>query len=173
MNNSTRSNSQSSTLPSTEGSSLQYTEGSSSSNSNDSLISEESPSRTKKNRKDGQNLIHVFLEIITAVKFYHWSTTSYSEHKATDELYERLDKNIDRFVEVYLGKDQSRIKGIKQTMNFEFKNRSNFVKKLKSFRTYLGKMENWLNKDSDSDLFSIRDEILADVNQFMYLLTLK
>lgn len=143
-------------------------------NSPISLMSKQIASpETRKNRTDRQNLIHIFLEITMAVKFYHWSTQSYAEHKATDELYERLDKNIDRFVEVYLGKDQSRVKGIEQKMSFEFKNRRNFVKKIKHFREYLGKMESWLDKETDTDLFSIRDEILADVNQFMYLLTLK
>jgi hypothetical protein len=29
-----------------------------------------------------------------------------------------------------------------------------------------------LDKERDSDLLNIRDEILADVNQFLYLLTL-
>lgn len=143
-------------------------------NSPASLLSEmDSPTNTRKNRTEEQNLVHVFLEITIAVKLYHWSTQSYAEHKATDELYERLDKNIDRFIEVYLGKDQTRVKGIEQRMNFEFKNRRNFVKKIKAFRTYLGKMESWMGTESNSDLLSIRDDILADVNQFMYLLTLK
>lgn len=140
-------------------------------NSPASSLNEMSSPDTKKNRSESQNLIHVFLEITIAVKLYHWSTQSYAEHKATDQLYENLDKNIDRFIEVYLGKDQSRVKGIEQRMNFEFKNRRNFVKKIKGFRTYLGKMDSWIG--SETDLLSIRDDILADVNQFMYLLTLK
>ncbi len=42
--------------------------------------------------------------MLNTIKLYHWKTTSYSEHKATDELHERLSGHIDTFVEVLLGK---------------------------------------------------------------------
>ena len=40
----------------------------------------------------------VFLEMLLMVKLFHWKTTSYATHKATDELYEKLNENIDKFV---------------------------------------------------------------------------
>ena len=46
----------------------------------------------------------VFLEMLLMVKLYHWKTTSYATHKATDELYTKMNANIDDFVEVLLGK---------------------------------------------------------------------
>ena len=54
-------------------------------------------------------LIRTFLEMLNIVKLYHWRTHSYAEHKATDELYAKLNEHIDTFVEVLLGKDQSRV----------------------------------------------------------------
>ncbi len=51
----------------------------------------------------------VFLEMLLMVKLFHWKTTSYATHKATDELYTKLNGNIDSFIEVLLGKSGSRI----------------------------------------------------------------
>ena len=50
----------------------------------------------------------VFFEILLMVKLYHWKTTSYATHKATDELYTKLNGNIDSFIEVLLGKSGTR-----------------------------------------------------------------
>ena len=48
-------------------------------------------------------LLETFFEITNTIKLYHWKTNSYSVHKATDELHERLSGHIDKFVEVLLG----------------------------------------------------------------------
>ena len=32
------------------------------------------------------------------IKLFHWKTHSYSTHKATDELYSKLNDDIDKFV---------------------------------------------------------------------------
>ena len=42
----------------------------------------------------------VFLEMLLMVKLFHWKTTSYATHKATDELYDKLNENIDSFIEI-------------------------------------------------------------------------
>ena len=57
-------------------------------------------------------LVGTLLEMLMTVKMYHWHTDSYAQHKATDELYERLNKHIDTFVEVLLGKSESRINNL-------------------------------------------------------------
>ena len=51
-------------------------------------------------------IIQKLMEMLNIIKLYHWKTTKYSHHVATDELYESLNKNIDRFVEIYLGKNK-------------------------------------------------------------------
>ena len=35
-------------------------------------------------------LLETFFEMTNTIKLYHWKTTSYAEHKATDELHERI-----------------------------------------------------------------------------------
>ena len=59
-------------------------------------------------KKEG-SIIVKFLETLNLVKLYHWKTRSYAIHKATDELYTKLNLHIDSFVEVLLGKQGNRI----------------------------------------------------------------
>ena len=119
-----------------------------------------------------KDLVKTFLEMLNTIKLYHWSTHSYPEHKATDELYSSLNSHIDRFVEVLLGKDGSRINQIEHVsyMIPDPQNTGEVKKSVEHFKDYLYKLP--LNDPKDSDLGNIKDEILADLNQFLYLLTL-
>ena len=119
-----------------------------------------------------------FLEMLNNIKLYHWKTYSYATHKATDELYASLGVNIDKFVEVLLGKAQNRIK--MRTKNIPIKDMNSpqeFKREIDSYKSYLVNLSN--NKAlgaggmTNSDLLNIRDEILADLNQFLYLFTFK
>ena len=123
-------------------------------------------------------IVCVFLEMLNMVKLYHWKTYSYATHKATDELYTSLGVNIDKFVEVLLGKAQNRIK--MRTKNIPIKDMNSpqeFKREIESYKSYLVNLSN--NKAlgaggmTNSDLLNIRDEILADLNQFLYLFTFK
>ena len=106
------------------------------------------------------------------IKIYHWQTKSYSRHKATDSLVDNLSSKLDKFVEVMQGSRMKRIV-ISKTNKFVFENETdnNAVKLLTEFRNWL---ENILPKyleKSDTELLNIRDDILADVNQTLYLFT--
>jgi DNA-binding ferritin-like protein len=130
---------------------------------------------TRKNYKcdSKEKMIRYFMELLNMVKIYHWNTKSFSQHKATDELHERLSSNIDKFVEVMLGKDSSRLTRLEKKMRLmKIKNTHSLKQKMYEYRTYLIHMDKCLGRD-DTDLLNIRDEILADVNQFLYLLTLE
>jgi DNA-binding ferritin-like protein len=119
-------------------------------------------------------IIRVMIEMINIVKLYHWNTKSYAEHKATDELYERLNSNIDKFVEVYLGKDGSRIQKWNRNVDIpQLESTKSLKSRVFSFRDFLVGLTRTLDAKKDSDLLSIRDDILSDINQFLYLLTLK
>jgi DNA-binding ferritin-like protein len=107
------------------------------------------------------------------VKLYHWKTHSYSEHKATDELYENLGNNIDKFVEVLMGKDQKRIKMMESRIQLiDIKNTKEFKSRILQYSTFFTRMDVYLDSRKDSDLLSIRDDILANINQFLYLLSM-
>lgn len=125
--------------------------------------------KTRKSKKGGQ-IVTMFFNIRDQVKMYHWQTKSFSEHKATDELVGTLDTNIDKFVEVYMGRYGRPL--IRKTLP---------VKNLTvtGIRTFITRSTNWLEtslprmlKKTDSDLLNIRDEILGDLNQVKYLFTL-
>lgn len=119
----------------------------------------------------------VFLEMLMMVKLFHWKTHSYATHKATDELYESLNEHIDEFIEVLLGKTGSRIDLMSnRTIKLLDLNSQEVLKsKIMSFKGYFVGLDNnkALKTMSNSDLFNIRDEILGDLNKFLYLLTFK
>lgn len=118
------------------------------------------------------HIVKIFIEMLHTIKLYHWKTRSYAQHKATDELYEKLNKNIDEFVEVLLGKDQSRIKMMEKRIDLLDANNTREIKeRIFEYREFLTDMNIWFDNSRDSDLLSIRDDILASLNQFLYLLT--
>ena len=125
--------------------------------------------KTRKAKKGGE-IVTMFFHIRAQVKLYHWQTRSFAEHKATDDLVAALDTNIDKFIEVYMGRYGRPY--IKKTLP---------VKNLtvSGIRGFITKSDEWLTtslprmlKKNDSDLLNIRDEILADLNQIKYLFTL-
>jgi len=125
-----------------------------------------------KNGSKKSQIVHTFIEMLNVVKLYHWRTKSFSRHKATDELYSRLNENIDKFVEVFLGKDESRIQQWDQKVIVPQYNKvKEFKDKIYDFREFLIDLTNILDTKRDSDLLNIRDEILGDINQFLYLMT--
>ena len=138
---------------------------------------------SRKNRKSSligafqKQITVVFLEMLMMVKLFHWKTHSYATHKATDELFEKLNENIDKFIEVLLGKTGSRIDlmGQKSISLIDLSSQEKLKSKIMYFKNYLVGLDNnkALSTMSNSDLFNIRDEILSNLNQFLYLLTFK
>jgi DNA-binding ferritin-like protein len=118
-------------------------------------------------------MVKIFLEILNMVKLYHWKTHSYAQHKATDELYSKLNEHIDEFVEVLLGKDGQRIKMMEKRIELiDPNNIKDFKSRIYEYRTFLTEFNMHFDAKRDSDLLSLRDQLLADINQFLYLLTL-
>ena len=107
------------------------------------------------------------------VKLYHWQTKVYSRHKATDDLIKELDDNIDKYVEVYMGKyGRPKMTSRNNAIKLQNLSETSIVKFIKQCITYLTKA---LPKDldeNDTDLFNIRDEIKGDLDQLLYLFTL-
>jgi DNA-binding ferritin-like protein len=119
----------------------------------------------------------MFLKMLLMIKLYHWKTYSYPTHKATDELYDKLNENMDHFIEVLLGKSGQRIDLIKQKSIplIDLSSPEGLKKEIQSFKGYLVNLNNnkAMKQMTNTDLLNIRDEILGDLNQFLYLLTFK
>jgi hypothetical protein len=119
----------------------------------------------------------IFFEMLLMVKLFHWKTHSYATHKATDELYSKLNEHMDRFIEVLLGKSGSRIDLMSQKSIrlIDLASPDSLKREVDGFKGYLVGLDDnkALKSMSNSDLYNIRDEILGDLNQFLYLLTFK
>ena len=119
-------------------------------------------------------IVSEFLQTLNMIKLYHWKTESYATHKATDELHKHLSENIDQFVEVLMGKTNSRINMLQHHLKlYDISNNKDFTHKIMEFRQFLVDLERTFNPVNDSDLFTIRDDMIVHINQFLYLLTLK
>ena len=118
-----------------------------------------------------------FLETIIMIKLFHWKTFSYSTHKATDELYGSLNENMDKFIEVLLGKSGERTNLMnKKTISLiDINSPDKFKERMVAFKRYLVALNHnkAIKQMTNSDLLNIRDEILGDVNKLLYLLTFK
>ena len=140
-----------------------------------------SPNKELKNKNTisefQKEIATVFLEMLLMVKLFHWKTTSYATHKATDELYLKLNANIDSFIEILLGKTGSRIDLMSKNniRLVDLSSQESLKKEVEEFKSYLVNLNNnkALQTMSNTDLFNIRDTILGDMNQFLYLLTFK
>ena len=117
--------------------------------------------------------VHFFFHLRDQIHLYHWQTRSYSRHKATDDVIAALLKSIDKFVEVYMGK-YGRPKMTAKTNTFKLGNLSEtgIVKFIKAAIDYLNLELVTGLKKNDTDLVNVRDEMLGELNQLMYLFTL-
>lgn len=131
--------------------------------------------RSTKNKYSEERIVLTFLEMLNTVKLYHWKTHSYPQHKATDELYSKLNDNIDSFVEIMLGKTGSRVNltNVKSLPLHDYNSLSPFKTKVDEYKKFLINMsaDARVNITNNSDLLNVRDEILGNMNQFSYLVT--
>lgn len=118
--------------------------------------------------------IQFFFSLREQLKLYHWQTAVYSRHKATDKVIKDLDELIDLFVEVYMGKygrpNITRATNTVVVRNLSEKGATKFVKE--SLEYLQGSLTKSL-RGSDTDLINIRDEMIGNLNQLLYLFTLK
>lgn len=119
--------------------------------------------------------IHFFLHLRDQIKLYHWQTRVYSRHIATDKVLEKLEKSIDSYVEIYIGKyGRPKVSGKNATITLQNITEAGAVRLVNSAIKYLqGPLTKTLKPALDSDLMNIRDEIVGDLNQLLYLFTLK
>jgi DNA-binding ferritin-like protein len=137
--------------------------------------------KTKKTKNIYKQIVACFMNMLNTVKLYHWKTTSYATHKATDQLYSDLNTKIDEFVEVMLGKpdvgkDRNYILDVQKINLQKYNNNTDFKKEVEYYKQFviaLSEKKEFNNNMKNVDLLAIRDEILALFNQFLYLLTLE
>ena len=107
--------------------------------------------------------IRYFLFYLSFIKSYHWNTSVYENHIASDTLHTNLQKLVDRFIEVFIGETGRR--------NIMFKNNSyeSEVNDEIMLDTTVG-FKDWLRVlKLPNVLGNIRDEMIAEINIFLYL----
>ena len=117
--------------------------------------------------------VNFFFNMREQIKLYHWQTHSFSQHKATDDLLDSLDKAIDEYVETYMGKYGRPKMGTRNnTIRLQNMNSKTVTKFIKECISYLeGPLVKKL-QPTDTDLLNLRDEMLGDLHKVLYLFTL-
>lgn len=122
------------------------------------------------NSAAGRMVLFLF-ELQLGTKMYHWQTTSYANHKATDKLLGKLADLVDGFLEKYFGLFGRPVLRSGSNISVENMNKAKFLKLVNAADEYFrGPMGKLISKNSE--LMNIRDEMLAELDQTKYLLTL-
>jgi hypothetical protein len=115
-------------------------------------------------------LVNFFFTLELNLKIYHWNTTSYPRHKASDELGGKILELTDKFVEIFIGRykvkpniERVKIENIFTTDNGNVDLLNQSILFLEDLNTII----------KDSDLLNIRDELLGEINKTLYLYRLK
>lgn len=118
------------------------------------------------------SIVLSFLTFQNQLKLYHWQTYVYARHKASDRLYKSISEKIDRFIEVLQGSKEERV-GVNEGIPLNNLSDAGMVQMMKTFRDWLVSDLPNLLETEDTDLLNIRDEMLADINQGLYLFSLQ
>ena len=112
-----------------------------------------------------------FLGLLSQTLLFHWCTHKYSHHLALDKLHGRIQDHIDKFIEVYLAKFNKQPVNkfnIKMTATSDCENMDEYYT---SHIEVLKKIKTSLNKASE--LQGIIESMVADIQQFLYLIRLE
>ena len=118
--------------------------------------------------------IHFLLHLRNQIKLYHWQTRTYARHIATDKLLDDIDSIIDKYVEVYMGKyGRPKMTTKNNTIKLLNLSETSIIRCIKHCIAYLKSDLIKGLSPQDTDLINIRDEMLSDLDQLLYLFTLK
>jgi len=118
------------------------------------------------------------LGFIHTIKLHHWNTHDYGMHKSIDDFHSSISSKVDHFVEILLAKSEygGRSKLIKpMSLHIRtFNDKHAFVLYLNDFKHFLVglSLNRVFNTPANSDISAIKDEMVGDVNQLLYLLSL-
>lgn len=103
-------------------------------------------------------------------KLYHWSTPTYARHMASDRFNTSLVELTDRFVETYIGKFKVTPWVLSVPIAVDMLTDDTITDLFWRAKSMLEDMEQFTQ---DSELLAIRDDLLAYVEQTIYLFRFK
>ena len=100
-------------------------------------------------------------------KMFHFQCETYGKHKASDDYFNKYISNFDKFFEVVQGiYGKFAITSISINADTDI---NNYVNRLKGFIKYM----KLINIGVHSEIITMRDDIVNDGEQLIYLLTFK
>jgi DNA-binding ferritin-like protein len=122
-----------------------------------------------------REFIQTMFSLQLTLKMVHWATKSYAVHKATDKIMNTISPLIDSFVESFLGKHNYTLKQdeVKDISIKKLSNSAELKKFIKKNNDYLVSLNKYIHAKEHSDLVSIRDSIMSELNVLNYLLDLE
>jgi hypothetical protein len=112
-----------------------------------------------------------FLDVLNQLKIYHWQTTSYARHKASCQLITNLTDMTDKILETLQGSNSIRlyIPDDFNTITLTNQSDKSIIGLLEYFKVWLVETFPQYLDPNDTDIINLRDEILGQVNQTLYL----
>lgn len=117
-------------------------------------------------------LVSAFMEFKSNLKIYHWSTSRYSRHIASNNIETSISELIDNFIETFIG-----IYGTRPNMdyneyhiNLNSWNDYEIINVFENFKQFLIKLP---FDEIDVDLITLRDSLMNELNRTLYLFTLE
>jgi hypothetical protein len=120
-----------------------------------------------------EELILKLVQIQNQFRFLHWQTMGDAKHRAYGGIYESLGENIDKFTEIMMGKQGRPEFESEFSIMFQDISSLSVQNFMDGITEFLVGITDQLDSKYDTDLLNIRDEMLGDINQLKYLLTLK
>lgn len=119
-----------------------------------------------------QEILEHLMHHVNQIRLFHWKTSSFARHKATDKYMKIINPIIDNIIESLQGGRGKRISDAFGTKYREL-TEDNVMEHLKVYRHWLENHMPILLDKSETDILNLRDELLAAVKRLMYLFTLK
>ena len=120
-----------------------------------------------------EELVLKLVQIQSQFRFLHWQTFGDAKHRAYGGIYDSLGDNIDKFVEIMMGKQGRPEFDSEFSIMFQDISVLSVQNFMDGITEFLVSITDHLDARYDTDLLNIRDEMLGDINQLKYLLTLK
>lgn len=119
------------------------------------------------------DIVIFFLELANNTKVYHWMTTGFARHKASDELFETIINISDEFMETMMGKYGRPKLPATSKLTLKSLNDKTITEYYKACIAYLeNAFTTTLDTKTDTDLLNLRDELLGKLKKTLYLFTL-
>ena len=118
--------------------------------------------------------VHFLLNLRNQLKLYHWQTKVYARHIAVDKVLGDLDQLIDSYVEIYIGKyGRPKVTGENAVLRLHNLTDAGAQKLAMKAVAYMQKqLVSHLDAHQDTDLINLKDEMVGQMHQLMYLFTL-